>query len=63
MREMWVDPRFFDKKSFGCFEDERVIHEGGDQAIPVVVLTKEEWEKIKPVPYYIAPASAADPRD
>jgi hypothetical protein len=43
MREMWVDPKFYDKISFGCFQHK---NSADDDAMPVVVLTREEWDHL-----------------
>ena len=44
MREMFVNPNFYNRKSFGCF-DKASEQEGAE--MPVVVLTREEMENIK----------------
>jgi len=46
MREMWVVDRWFKGKSFGCYEKRPYADE---DVTAVVVLTKAEWDEIKPV--------------
>ena len=50
MREMWVDPKYFNRRSFGCFEAPKDMIPGVDDilnAMPVVVMTREEVEEVK----------------
>lgn len=50
MREMWVDPKYYNRRSFGCFETPKDMIPGVDDILNakrVIVMDKEEWDNFQ----------------